>query len=101
MSWRKLFLPIAALLSLVALWFRQSTPWKGRAEKAQEKATTAQLEAIDSKADLEKASIAHDVKQALENAGAVSDDDIVAAAVAEYRRRFTRRPDMEGPRADD
>ena len=101
MIWRKILWPLAAVLAFLTLWLKQANPWKDRAEKAAQTATQAQLKAIDLKADLDKEKIKHETEQALADAGFLSDADIVAAAVDEFRRRYTNRVDLEDPPTDD
>jgi len=101
MIWRKIIWPVAAVIAFLTLWFKNAGPWRARAEEAQQAATAAQIDAIDSEADLDKEKIKHETEQALADAGALSDADIVAAAVDEFRRRFTDRPGLEDPRVDN
>ena len=101
MIWRKIIWPLAAVLAFLTLLIKKADPWKARAKKASGEATAARLDAIDARADLDKEKIKHETEQALADADALSDADVVAAAVDEYRRRFTDRPGLEDPPTDD
>ena len=90
-----------ALLALVGFLFRGKSPWKARAKKASGEATAARVEALDAGADLKKEKIHNETQQDLDNLADTSDYDLVAGAIADYRKRNDPGADVEGPGADD
>jgi len=101
MIWRKIIWPLAAVLAFLTLLIKKADPWKARAKKASGEATAARVEALDAGADLKKEKIHNETQQDLDNLADTSDYDLVAGAIADYRKRNDPGADVEGPGADD
>ncbi len=95
---KKLFGPVAALVALLVFAFTRGHDDKDGVKTATDAAIEAEAEAIEAKADLKKEKIEHEKEQALADAAALSDDDIIADAVEGYRR--SRRAGVESADAD-
>ena len=94
---KKILWPLVALLSLVAFLFNRSTPWKGRAEKAQQEATEAKTQAAETKAESAKERIDSETQQKLDDLADTSDAGLIASVIKEHRRRNNSGADVEGP----
>jgi len=81
----------ALLAAVLSIFFRDRSTDKGELENAQERAYTAEAEAAKAKSTLERERIRRETEKELAAAAALSDDDILADALAKYRAGRSRR----------
>ena len=87
---KKWWWAVPALLGLLLAVFKKESPWKGRAEKAQDEALDARHDSIDAKHEARKEVIDHEAEDAHADVDALSDDDIINEAIASERARRAR-----------
>jgi len=76
----------ALLAAVLSFFFRGRSTDKGELENMHEELQGAKQGAINAGADLDKAKIDHDTQNKVNDNAALSDADIIADAVDEYRR---------------
>ena len=80
-----IFFPLTALVYVVVFLFKFRENYREEVELARKEADKAKADAIHAQSDMKKAEIKHDTEDALADAAALSDDDILADALADYR----------------